>query len=748
MFKFYSNMDELDEHLRQLSLINGQVGQVNRNGNSDDGCDGVCNTVVEKKAEQTMMTTLPPNTASTNLFLMTNLPRKDNSVLSSPVINNANKKVGPLVPPKPQKKQLTAPEIPQSSLVKQTCEPLYSQRLQNLDNSNNSRNIDDCIYNLKNDSTDCDDISSSTKTSMLLRKQPIHSAQCLSNKSTVTLDNPIVLEQQLEALAHHKKQLEKRGKLLFNPVAPVQSSLSGIPKLSSTSLLAFKHNESYSENLQTTCPNIGMDNLPRDANVYSNVLQNRQTPIQMLTSPKQSITTTNLLYEKNNLSGEALQASQLIDVTRDEAKDFFNIPDEEVPPPSPVSSSYSELRRATAVFKINNSRDSIRPCSTKEPSDVAKPVPGYGQHNAMNYATAANDKLKSAANQQFYVNKAYNNDYKSYNPMSQQGNKRNVSDYYGYGGFSQSSSTYESIYEPINPRPLSSRSNNYAMYAPCIKNSNGMTPMPECAGALVNTNNSNLISFDRTCDANTPIYINNDATMMQQNLNYKNPKEGEVEAISDFLAESMDSSSDIEGYGVCFKCNERVVGENSGCTAMDQIYHIACFTCSQCQINLQGKAFYALEDKPYCEYDYLQTLEKCSVCMKPILERILRATGKPYHPQCFTCVVCRKSLDGIPFTVDATNQNYCIEDFHKKFAPRCCVCKNPIMPEPGEEETVRVVALDRSFHFECYKCEDCGLLLSSEAEGRGCYPLDDHVLCKSCNAKRVQMLTSRMTTDL
>lgn len=128
------------------------------------------------------------------------------------------------------------------------------------------------------------------------------------------------------------------------------------------------------------------------------------------------------------------------------------------------------------------------------------------------------------------------------------------------------------------------------------------------------------------------------------------------------------------------------------------------------------------------------TLEKCSVCLRPILDRILRATGRPYHPQCFCCVVCGKSLDGIPFTVDATNQIHCIEDFHKwdinllkfshnfssflliyvyiyifclfrKFAPRCCVCQLPIMPEPGQDETVRVVALDRSFHIACYKCE-------------------------------------------
>ncbi|MEQ2186806.1 hypothetical protein GOODEAATRI_032496 [Goodea atripinnis] len=59
------------------------------------------------------------------------------------------------------------------------------------------------------------------------------------------------------------------------------------------------------------------------------------------------------------------------------------------------------------------------------------------------------------------------------------------------------------------------------------------------------------------------------------------------------------------------------------------------------------------------------TLETCNHCSKPIMERILRATGKAYHPHCFTCVVCHRSLDGIPFTVDASNHIHCIEDFHK-----------------------------------------------------------------------------------
>lgn len=42
---------------------------------------------------------------------------------------------------------------------------------------------------------------------------------------------------------------------------------------------------------------------------------------------------------------------------------------------------------------------------------------------------------------------------------------------------------------------------------------------------------------------------------------------------------------------------------------------------------------------------------------------------------------------------------------NRKYAPRCSVCGEPIMPEKGQEETVRIVALDRSFHVGCYVCE-------------------------------------------
>lgn len=223
--------------------------------------------------------------------------------------------------------------------------------------------------------------------------------------------------------------------------------------------------------------------------------------------------------------------------------------------------------------------------------------------------------------------------------------------------------------------------------------------------------------------------------------------EEELDRLTKKLVYDMNHPPTEDYFGRCARCGDNVVGDGSGCIAMEQVFHVECFTCITCHARLRGQPFYALDKKSYCESCYISTLERCSKCSKPILDRILRAMGKAYHPRCFTCVVCNCCLDGVPFTVDATSQIHCIDDFHRKYAPRCSVCGEPIMPEPGQEETVRIVALDRSFHVHCYVCEECGLLLSSEGEGRGCYPLDGHILCKSCSARRIQDLSAKISTD-
>ncbi|KAF6034548.1 LPP [Bugula neritina] len=222
-------------------------------------------------------------------------------------------------------------------------------------------------------------------------------------------------------------------------------------------------------------------------------------------------------------------------------------------------------------------------------------------------------------------------------------------------------------------------------------------------------------------------------------------QEKELEVLtSKLLLNMQQASTEPEFTGVCSRCQNIIKRSEDGCTAMDRFYHSACFTCESCNRQLTGHSFYAVEEKVLCEGCHVNTLEKCQECWLPVTERILRATGKVYHPECFTCCHCNKSLDGIPFTVDSHNKIHCVKDFHMKYAPRCSVCKQPILPDGNGVETVRVVALDRNFHVSCYKCENCGVVMSTEVADNGCFPIDGHLYCRRCHSVRQR---SSVTSD-
>ncbi|KAJ8287808.1 hypothetical protein COCON_G00004670 [Conger conger] len=184
----------------------------------------------------------------------------------------------------------------------------------------------------------------------------------------------------------------------------------------------------------------------------------------------------------------------------------------------------------------------------------------------------------------------------------------------------------------------------------------------------------------------------------------------ELERMTQDFIKDMDTHAPVITSApteVCGKCGEALSRAQPAVRAMDKLFHAECFCCMGCHRTLQGLQFYDRDGQPQCEDCYVSSLAVCS-------------------------------LEGAPFITDDDNNPYCVPDYHRRFSPLCVSCNEPIVPDPGSEETVRVVALEKNFHLKCYRCEDCARPLSIEADTDGCYPLDGRILCMKCHTLRAK----------
>lgn len=242
----------------------------------------------------------------------------------------------------------------------------------------------------------------------------------------------------------------------------------------------------------------------------------------------------------------------------------------------------------------------------------------------------------------------------------------------------------------------------------------------------------------------TPTTSENTPKKPCEPINHK--AEAEVDQVTEALMSNLENGTTPVGDSancergpneICAKCKQPIASFDAACSAMGKYFHITCLTCLKCNKALHGTEFIVMgNDDPYCQECYEETLEVCCVCCKPIRQRILRAAGQIYHPECFKCSNCNKNLDGIPFTQDDNQKPFCVACYQDLYSPKCEKCKKAIAPEPGQQEALRIIALEKSFHKSCFTCKSCEKSLSDKDSG-GCYPVDSDLFCKRCSVDAI-----------
>ncbi|XP_017558313.2 proline-rich protein 12 isoform X1 [Pygocentrus nattereri] len=150
--------------------------------------------------------------------------------------------------------------------------------------------------------------------------------------------------------------------------------------------------------------------------------------------------------------------------------------------------------------------------------------------------------------------------------------------------------------------------------------------------------------------------------------------------------------------GVCGACCKPIVGQVV--TAMGRTWHPEHFVCTHCQDEIGSRNFFERDGQPYCERDYHHLFSpRCFYCNGPILDKVVTALDRTWHPEHFFCAQCGAFFGPEGFH-EKDGKAYCRKDYFDLFAPKCGGCARAILEN-------YISALNSLWHPECFVCREC-----------------------------------------
>ncbi|CAK6440418.1 unnamed protein product [Pipistrellus nathusii] len=150
--------------------------------------------------------------------------------------------------------------------------------------------------------------------------------------------------------------------------------------------------------------------------------------------------------------------------------------------------------------------------------------------------------------------------------------------------------------------------------------------------------------------------------------------------------------------GVCGACRKPIAGQVV--TAMGRTWHPEHFVCTHCQEEIGSRNFFERDGQPYCEQDYHTLFSpRCHYCNGPILDKVVTALDRTWHPEHFFCAQCGAFFGPEGFH-EKDGKAYCRKDYFDMFAPKCGGCARAILEN-------YISALNTLWHPECFVCREC-----------------------------------------
>ncbi|XP_043295068.1 paxillin isoform X5 [Cervus canadensis] len=150
--------------------------------------------------------------------------------------------------------------------------------------------------------------------------------------------------------------------------------------------------------------------------------------------------------------------------------------------------------------------------------------------------------------------------------------------------------------------------------------------------------------------------------------------------------------------GVCGACKKPIAGQVV--TAMGRTWHPEHFVCTHCQEEIGSRNFFERDGQPYCEKDYHNLFSpRCYYCNGPILDKVVTALDRTWHPEHFFCAQCGAFFGPEGFH-EKDGKAYCRKDYFDMFAPKCGGCARAILEN-------YISALNTLWHPECFVCREC-----------------------------------------